>query len=111
MSLMGWSSAEMATRYQHVTDAIRQDVARRVDGLIWRTRDGAAGDRASAECVLVDPGVLAVILELAEAGLANVGQAAAPTARAAVEQVRALLAGASNELGPGYARTADGEEK
>ena len=31
MSLMGWSSAEMAAPYQHVTDTIRQDVARQVD--------------------------------------------------------------------------------
>ena len=30
MSVMGWSSTSMAARYQHVTDPIRRDVARRV---------------------------------------------------------------------------------
>ena len=35
MSVMGWSSTSMAARYQHVTDPIRRDVARRVGGLLW----------------------------------------------------------------------------
>jgi integrase len=35
MSIMGWSSTSMAARYQHVTDPIRRDVARRVGGLLW----------------------------------------------------------------------------
>lgn len=35
MSIMGWSSTAMAARYQHVTDSIRQDVAKRVGGLLW----------------------------------------------------------------------------
>lgn len=35
MSVMGWSSTAMAARYQHVTDPIRQDVARRIGGLLW----------------------------------------------------------------------------
>jgi hypothetical protein len=30
----------MAARYQHVTDTIRQDVAKRVGGLIWMQPDG-----------------------------------------------------------------------
>jgi len=30
MSLMGWSSADMTKRYQHVTDSIRADVAGQV---------------------------------------------------------------------------------
>jgi len=36
MGLMGWSSASMAKRYQHITHQVRQDVAKRVDGLIWK---------------------------------------------------------------------------
>lgn len=40
MSIMGWSSTAMAARYQHVTDPIRRDVARRVGGLIWSEKDG-----------------------------------------------------------------------
>ena len=36
MGLMGWSTTAMAARYQHMVDSVRSDVARRVDGLIWR---------------------------------------------------------------------------
>ncbi|MBW0113921.1 tyrosine-type recombinase/integrase [Pseudonocardia abyssalis] len=36
MGLMGWSTTAMAARYQHITGAIRGDVADRVGGLIWR---------------------------------------------------------------------------
>ncbi|MER5783894.1 hypothetical protein ABT104_19550 [Streptomyces mobaraensis] len=36
---MGWTSTAMAARYQHVIDPIRQDVARRVGGLIWKPAD------------------------------------------------------------------------
>jgi integrase len=39
MGIMGWSSTAMAARYQHVTDPIRADIARRVDGLIWDRED------------------------------------------------------------------------
>ncbi|MGW0806136.1 tyrosine-type recombinase/integrase [Nonomuraea sp. NPDC002799] len=35
MAIMGWSGSGMAARYQHVTDGIRQTVARQVGGLIW----------------------------------------------------------------------------
>jgi len=35
MGLMGWSTTAMAARYQHVTGAVRGDVAERVGGLIW----------------------------------------------------------------------------
>lgn len=40
MEIMGWSSTSMAKRYQHVTDAIRRNVAEQVGGLVWRS-DGA----------------------------------------------------------------------
>lgn len=53
MAIMGWSSAAMATRYQHVLDCIRRDVAKQVGGLLWaelpapgddgEDDDGAAG--------------------------------------------------------------------
>jgi integrase len=36
MAIMGWSSAAMAKRYQHVLDSIRQDVASQVGGLLWK---------------------------------------------------------------------------
>lgn len=35
MSLMGWSSESMAARYQHVTDALRSQVASQGGELIW----------------------------------------------------------------------------
>ncbi|HEY9484757.1 MAG TPA: tyrosine-type recombinase/integrase [Micromonosporaceae bacterium] len=44
MGIMGWSSTAMAARYQHVTDPIRADIARRVDGLIWDREEAAAGE-------------------------------------------------------------------
>lgn len=44
MSLMGWSSTAMAARYQHVTDPIRRDVARRVGGLFWADAESDDGD-------------------------------------------------------------------
>lgn len=36
MDLMGWSSESMATRYQHVTGEMREDVAKLVGDLIWK---------------------------------------------------------------------------
>ena len=35
MGLMGWSTTAMAASYQHITGAVRGDVAERVGGLIW----------------------------------------------------------------------------
>jgi integrase len=40
MALMGWSTAEMAKRYQHMLDSIRRDVANQVGGLLWDTKSG-----------------------------------------------------------------------
>lgn len=37
MDVMGWSSADMITRYQHVTDQVRRDIAQRVGGALWQT--------------------------------------------------------------------------
>ena len=39
MDLMGWSHSAMAKRYQHVTAAIRADVAERVGALLWTTNE------------------------------------------------------------------------
>jgi integrase len=46
MAIMGWSSAAMATRYQHVLDSILKGVAGQVGGLLWDEpeRDPAADD-------------------------------------------------------------------
>lgn len=44
MSVMGWSSTSMTKRYQHVTEAIRRQVADRLDGLLWESEtDGGEG--------------------------------------------------------------------
>ncbi|WP_330467610.1 site-specific integrase [Streptomyces longwoodensis] len=50
MGLMGWSTTAMTARYQHMVDAVRTDIARQVDSLIWKPDpdrpdddDGAAG--------------------------------------------------------------------
>jgi integrase len=42
MGVMGWATTAMATRYQHVTDPIRQDIAQRVGGLLRTTSDTAS---------------------------------------------------------------------
>jgi integrase len=39
MGIMGWASTDMAVRYQHLTDPIRADIAKRVGGLIWKAPD------------------------------------------------------------------------
>jgi integrase len=61
MGLMGWSNTAMASRYQHMTAAIRRDVAARIGSLFWvgdaapeaRTpdsgRDGNPTDQASVD--------------------------------------------------------------
>ncbi len=49
MGLMGWSTTAMAARYQHMVDSVRNDVARQVDGLIWKSAaDGPDGDDGAA---------------------------------------------------------------
>jgi hypothetical protein len=46
ISLMGWSSESMAARYQHVTDAMRTEVAGQVGDLIWQP-ETSGGDPAA----------------------------------------------------------------
>ncbi|MEU9149396.1 tyrosine-type recombinase/integrase [Streptomyces sp. NPDC048417] len=41
MGLMGWSTTAMAARYQHMVDSVRNEVAQRVDGLIWSPEGGS----------------------------------------------------------------------
>jgi integrase len=44
MGIMGWSSSAMAARYQHMTDPIRRDIAKRVGGLLWAAGDAPGRD-------------------------------------------------------------------
>lgn len=41
---MGWATTAMATRYQHITDPIRQDVAKRIGGLLWEASEDERPD-------------------------------------------------------------------
>ena len=47
MGVMGWASSSMATRYQHMTDLIRADIATRVGRLIWEPAEPAAAGPGS----------------------------------------------------------------
>ncbi|MFF2805753.1 tyrosine-type recombinase/integrase [Streptomyces sp. NPDC058000] len=44
MGLMGWSTTAMAARYQHMVDSVRSEVARQVDGLIWKPAEDGPDD-------------------------------------------------------------------
>jgi integrase len=44
MAIMGWSSAAVATQYQHVLDCNRKDVAKQVGGLLWKPAADQADD-------------------------------------------------------------------
>jgi integrase len=44
MGVMGWATTGMAARYQHMTDPIRADIAKRVGGLIWKAAVPTAGE-------------------------------------------------------------------
>jgi integrase len=39
MELMGWSASEMMLRYQHVTDAMKRDVADRIGNYFWKPEE------------------------------------------------------------------------
>jgi hypothetical protein len=97
MSLMGWSSTEMAARYQHVTGTIREGVARQVDSLIWQARDTAVGEGT----VPVSRDSLTAILRLAELGLVHADQVVMADAQRAIEQIRAVLGGGAEYLASG----------
>ena len=52
MEIMGWSHSAMAARYQHLTAAIRDDIASRVGSLLW----GPAETQTEARRGGVKPG-------------------------------------------------------
>lgn len=45
MDVMGWSEASMASRYMHVPDELKQEIAGQVAGLLWSTPVQAAQDQ------------------------------------------------------------------
>jgi integrase-like protein len=89
MSLMGWSSESMAARYQHVTDAMRSQVASQVGDLIWNLPTGSGG-RAT---VTVSSDSLAAVLDVAEKCVASHRVRARQKAKvlAALAELRAVL--------------------
>jgi hypothetical protein len=89
MSLMGWSSESMAVRYQHVTDAMRSQVASQLGDLIWNPPAGP-GDRAA---ITVPRDSLAAVLAVAEKCVASHRSRARQSAEvlAALAELRAAL--------------------
>lgn len=49
MGVMGWATTSMAARYQHMTDPIRADIAKRVGGLIWKPVELPPADPAGEQ--------------------------------------------------------------
>jgi len=43
VSVLGWSTTAMASRYTHVITPIHSDLASRLDGLLWSSRDAPIG--------------------------------------------------------------------
>ena len=43
MSVLGWSTTAMASRYTHIITPIHSDLASRLDGLLWSSRDAPIG--------------------------------------------------------------------
>jgi len=89
MSLMGRSSESRAARYQHVTDAMRSQVASQVGDLIWNPL-ADPGDRAA---VTVPSDSLAAVLAVAEKCVASHRGRARHSAQvlAALAKLRAAL--------------------
>jgi integrase len=106
MSLMGWSSESMAARYQHVTDAMRSQVASQLGELIW---DSAAAS-ADQALVTVRYDSLAVVLALAEECVAShhTGAHRSAGVLAALADLRTALPAAAS---PGTANETKTETK
>jgi len=98
MSIMGWSSVEMAARYQHITDAIRQKVAGQVDQVIWQT---TSSPDITGGLVTVRRAALAVILPIVDIGLAHSDVEALADLEEAITHLRAALAGGDPDTASG----------
>ena len=49
MGIWGWSTTAMASRHTHLVTPIHNDVASRLDGLLWATSDGDVEGRLRLE--------------------------------------------------------------
>ena len=94
MSLMGWSSESMAARYQHVTDAMRSQVASQLGELIWDSAAASVGQAA----VTVRADALAAVLAIAEECVAShhTGAQRSADVLAALAELRAALPAATS---------------
>ncbi len=112
MSLMGWSSESMAARYQHVTDALRSQVASQVGELIWES--ATSNDELAP--ITIRRGSLAAILDAVEDCIASHHAGSHPGAHvlAALADLRvalppaAIAPGAANETKTETTRPAEG---
>lgn len=41
IDMMGWSTGKMTLVYQHITDAVRKDVAAKVGSFIWGSTESS----------------------------------------------------------------------
>ncbi len=97
MSIMGWSSVEMAARYQHITDAIRQKVAGQVGQVLWQTTSSPG----RTDLVTVRREALTAILPIVDIGLANSDVEVLADLEDAIAHLRAALIDGSADDGPG----------
>jgi hypothetical protein len=95
---MGWSSVEMAARYQHITAAIRQKVAGQVDQVIWQTATANSPDVTGL--ITVRREALAVILPIVDISLAQSDVEALADLEDAIAHLRAALAYEAADGGP-----------
>jgi integrase len=95
MSLMGWSSGSMAARYQHVTDALRSQVASQVGELIWKPIAGQSGQNPVVVSRRSLAAMLTAAVDCAECHHAPGGRT--DELLAAIADVRAALADAPRE--------------
>lgn len=49
MDIMGWSEASMATRYMHVPDELKQEIAGQVGELLWQPSAPVEGELSAAQ--------------------------------------------------------------
>jgi integrase len=95
MSLMGWSSESMTTRYQHVTDTLRSQVASQIGDLIWDSPSTA--ETEGMDRILARHDSLATVLTAAAECVARHGGGEGPLTDllAAIEDLRSALSQAA----------------
>jgi Phage integrase family len=101
MSIMGWPSAEMAARYQHITDAIRPEVVELVGHVICQITSSPD----STGLVRVRQEALVALLPIVDIGLAHSEIEALGGLEDAIAHLRAALADGAGWDGAGAVQT------